>query len=71
MIKHLILLLKIQNVIIINIILFTRGLAPMIYQVFHKTMSGIGIQNENISNRKLAEELHKQIIRKFEKIKAQ
>ena len=43
----------------------------MIYQDFDKTTSGIGIQNENISNRKLAEELHKQIIRKFEKIKAQ
>ena len=43
----------------------------MIYQVFDKTTSGIGIQNENISNRKLAEELQKQIIRKFEKIKAQ
>ena len=30
-------------------------------------ISGIGIKNDNISNKELAEELHKPIIRKLEK----
>ena len=34
-----------------------------------KSASGSGIKNENISNKELAEELHKQIIRKFRKRK--
>ena len=41
----------------------------MVYRLFDKKNSGIGIKNENISNKELAEEFHKPIIRKFNKIK--
>ena len=43
----------------------------MVYKSFDKKASGIGrgIKNENISNKELAEELSKPIIRKFEKRK--
>ena len=34
-----------------------------------KSASGSGIKNENISNQKLVEELHKPIIKKFKKRK--
>ena len=34
-----------------------------------KKTSGSGIKNENISNKELAEELHKPVIRKFNKRK--
>ena len=37
----------------------------MVYKFFHKKTSGSGVKNENISNKQLAEELHKPIIRKF------
>ena len=37
----------------------------MVYKFFDKTFSGSGIKNENISNKELAEELHKPNIRKF------
>ena len=47
---------------------YQRGLASTVYKFFDKkTVSGI--KNENISNKKLAEELHKPIIRKFKKEK--
>ena len=46
-----------------------RGLASMAYKFFDKKSSGSGIKNENISNKELAEELHKPIIRKFNKRK--
>ena len=36
-----------------------------------KKTSGSGIKNENMLNKELAEELHKLIIRKFNKKKAQ
>ena len=36
---------------------------------FDKKSSGSGIKNENMSDQQLSEELHKQIIRKFEKRK--
>ena len=36
---------------------------------FDKKASGSGIKNENISNKELTEELHKSIIRKFNKRK--
>ena len=36
---------------------------------FDKKTSGGTVKNENISNKELAEELHKPIIRKFNKIK--
>ena len=35
----------------------------------HKSASGSGTKNENISSKELAEELHKPIIKKFEKKK--
>ena len=41
----------------------------MVYRLFDKKNSGSGIKNENISNKELAEELHKPIIRRFNKIK--
>ena len=41
----------------------------MVYKFFDIKTSGSGIKNENISNKELAEELHKSIIRKFEKRK--
>ena len=51
----------------------------MVFKFFYKRTSCSGIKNENISNhrpvylamQKLAEELHKSIIRKFEKRKVQ
>ena len=45
------------------------GIASMVYKFFHKKIFGNGIENENISSKKLAEELYKPIIRKFNKIK--
>ena len=41
----------------------------MVYIFFDKKSSSSGIKNENISNKKLAEELHKPIIRKLKKRK--
>ena len=49
---------------------YHRGLASVVYKFFDKKTSVIGIKNENISSRELAEKLHKRIIRKFEKGKA-
>ena len=46
-----------------------RGLASMVYTFFDKKTSGSGIKNENISNKELAEELDKPIIRKLQKQK--
>ena len=46
---------------------YQRGLASMVYKFFDKKTSGSGIKNENISNKELAEDLHKTIIRKFNK----
>ena len=48
---------------------YQRSLASMVYKVFDKKTSGKGIKNENISNKELVEELHKPIIRKFNKRK--
>ena len=42
----------------------------MVLKMFDKKTSGCGIKIKNISNKKLAEELHKPIIRKFNKRKA-
>ena len=44
-----------------------RGLTSMVYKFFDKKTSGSGIKNENIPNKKLAEELHKTIIRTVNK----
>ena len=41
----------------------------MIYKYFDKKTSGRTVKNENISNKELREELHKPIIRKFNKRK--
>ena len=41
----------------------------MVYNFFNKKASGVTVKNETISNKELAEELHKSIIRKFEKRK--
>ena len=41
----------------------------MVYKYFDKETSGSCIKNENISNKQLAEELHKPVIRKFNKRK--
>ena len=54
---------------------YQRGPASMVFKVFDKkstsladkSASGSGIINKNISNKELAEKLHKPIIRKFNK----
>ena len=43
--------------------------SSMIYKVFDKKVSGGAIKNKVTSNKELAEELHKPIIKKFEKWK--
>ena len=48
---------------------YQRGLASMVYKCFDKKTSGSDIKNKNISNKELAEELQKPIIRKFKKRK--
>ena len=48
---------------------YQRGLASMVYKSFDKKSSGKVIKNKVTQNKELAEELHKPIIRKFEKWK--
>ena len=48
---------------------YQRGLASMVYKFFVKKSEGSGIVNNNKENIQLADELHKPIIRKFEKRK--
>ena len=52
---------------------YQRGLASMVYKFFDKKSSGSGAKHVNTKitpqNQQLAEELHKPIIRKFEKRK--
>ena len=52
---------------------YQRGLASMVYKIFDKKSKGSGGKHVNIKhtpqNQQLAEELHKPIIRKFEKRK--
>ena len=43
---------------------YQRRLASMVYKYFDKITSHSGIKRENMSNKELAEELHKLIIRK-------
>ena len=45
-------------------------LASMMYKFFDKKITGSGIKNEIKSDQQFGEELHKAIIRKFEKGKA-
>ena len=47
---------------------YQKGLASVVYSFFDKKTKGSGIANSK-ENIQLADELHKQIIRKFEKIK--
>ena len=44
---------------------YQRGLASMVYKFFGKNTSSGAVKNEDMSNKELAEELHKQMIRKF------
>ena len=48
---------------------YQHVLASVVYIFFDKKTSGSGIKYENISNRDLAEKLHKTIIRKLNKRK--
>ena len=48
---------------------YERGLDSMVYTFFDEKTTGGTIKNEIISNKELAEELHKPIIRKFNKEK--
>ena len=41
----------------------------MVYEFFDQKASGSGIKNENTSKKEIAKELHKPIIRKFQKRK--
>ena len=50
---------------------YQKGLASMLCKCFDKNNSGGTVKNENIFNEELAEELHKQIIKKFKKRKIQ
>ena len=43
----------------------------MVYKFFDKKTSGSGIKNDNISNKQLAEKLHKSVMGKFNKRKVQ
>ena len=49
--------------------MYERGLASMVYKFFDREISGSGIKNENISNKDLPEEVHKLIIKNFNKRK--
>ena len=46
---------------------YQRGLASIIYKLFDKKNSASGIKNENISNKELAKESDKPMIRRFSK----
>ena len=48
---------------------YQKGLASVLYKFFGKKTSGRAIKNEIKPNEQLAKELHKPIIRKFEKRK--
>ena len=46
---------------------YQRGLASMVYKFLDKKSKGTGIKNETKKNQQLVNELHKPIIRNFEK----
>ena len=48
---------------------YQRGLASIVYKILNKKSKGAGIKNEIKENQQLSNELHKPIIRKFEKRK--
>ena len=47
------------------------GLVSMVYNFFNKRTSGSAIKKGNVSNKELAQELHKPIIKNFNKRKVQ
>ena len=48
---------------------YQRSLASMVYKFLDKNSFGIGVKDENMSNKELAEKLYKPIIRKYKKRK--
>ena len=48
---------------------YQHGLASMVYKYFDKKTSSISVKSEVMPNQQLAEELHKPVIRKFERRK--
>ena len=48
---------------------YQRGLSSIVYKFCDKKTAGGGVKNEIMQNKELAKELHKPIIRKFEKWK--
>ena len=48
---------------------YQRGLASMACKMFDKKTSGGTVKNEILSNKELAEEFYKPVIRKFERRK--
>ena len=50
---------------------YQRGLVSMVYKVFDKKMFGSSIKNGDMSDQRLAEELHKPINKKVKKRKVQ
>ena len=48
---------------------YQHGIASMVYKFFDKKLSGGAIKDENMSDKELAKELRKTVIRKFEKRK--
>ena len=48
---------------------YQKDLASMVYKFFDRKTAGGYVKNENMSNVELAEDLHKPIVRKFEKRK--
>ena len=50
---------------------YQRGLVSMVYKVFDKKMFGSSIKNRDMSDQRLAEELHKPINKKVKKRKVQ
>ena len=48
---------------------YQKGVALMVYNVFDKKTSDEAIKSEKMSNKQLAEKLHKPVIRKFNKRK--
>ena len=48
---------------------YQKGLALMVYNFFDKKTSDEAIKSEKMSNKQLAEKLHKPVIRKFNKRK--
>ena len=46
---------------------YQRGTATMVYNLFNKKASDSGIESKNMSDKQLAKEIHKPIIRKLNK----